>query len=64
MPFFVYLRNPFGGEYQPQKWSEKLTLDGKPISTVAEHEITQDEFNNLGLHMLRRKYPPPEQKEE
>jgi len=54
MKYLVWINGLRGPE--PQKWAEKQTANGKPVPTLAKHELTPLEAN-MPLSELANRYP-------
>jgi hypothetical protein len=52
--YFVYIASMSGPE--PQKWSDTMTVSGKPIPTLAKYEITDIEWV-YSVDFLKGLYP-------
>jgi hypothetical protein len=61
MKYFVWVSGLRGPE--PQKWSDDLTVNQKPIPTLAKHVLNPLEAN-LTLNELANRYPPPTEAKE
>lgn len=54
MKYLVWIDGLRGPE--PQKWAENQTSNGKPVPTLAKHELTPLEAN-MPLSELVNRYP-------